>query len=458
MNSLDEGAAGPTHSTVRGTASLEKRKQTPNDFIFGRLIGEGSFSHVFLAREIHSSQEFAVKVCDQRHIIKEKKQKYIFSEKKVLVKILANWDPKIPFFVRLHSTFRDASRLYFVMTYAKNGDLFKFIAKLTERAIDCTQFYAAELLTAVEFLHKYGILHRDLKPENILLNENMHILITDFGSAKLLEDESGAADKVDEPLPKRKSFVGSPQYVSPEILTGRGSSNASDLWAIGCILYQMLTGLPPFQSQSEYLIFQKIQKLEYSFHEGFDEEAKDLIRKLLIIEPADRLGTNDSVYYTSIRSHAFFSGVDFDNLANSTPPSITQFVPKENVPDKCWRKTDLRPGVDRLNQIILDEGDSEDDDNDNAVSEIERILEEAQDSAKFAETPPIRRNFLNITEERRKELLEEQKRSNRYQRFVGDNLIIKQGILDKKKGLWARRRVFLLCEGLSNFLFTAMRS
>ena len=91
--------------------------------------------------------------------------------------------------------------------------------------------------------------------------------------------------------------MGTPQYVSPEILTGRGSTFSSDLWAIGCILYQMLTGMPPFQSQSEYLIFQKIQKLEYSFHEGFDDKAKDLIRRLLVIEPSERLGAGDKVYY-----------------------------------------------------------------------------------------------------------------------------------------------------------------
>lgn len=73
------------------------------------------------------------------------------------------------------------------MTYAKNGDLFKFIAKLTAKAIDCTQFYSGQLMAAVEYLHNQGIIHRDLKPENILLNERMHILITDFGSAKLVQ-------------------------------------------------------------------------------------------------------------------------------------------------------------------------------------------------------------------------------------------------------------------------------
>jgi len=163
------------------------------------------------------------------------------------------------------------------MTYAKNGDLLKFIDAMAAKELDCTQFYAAELLRAVEFLHSKGILHRDLKPENILLDERMHIMITDFGSAKLvavsdngeqhvrcacdnvvfhthesrrrkdqnddmctysfqLEEDDGEG----EPLPpKRKSFVGTAQYVSPEILSGRFSSKASDLWAIGCILYQV---------------------------------------------------------------------------------------------------------------------------------------------------------------------------------------------------------------------------
>ena len=195
------------------------------------------------------------------------------------------------------------------MTYAPNGDLLQFIEEMAKRDIDCTQFYAGELLAAVEFLHSKGIIHRDLKPENILLNDKMHILITDFGSAKLLKPSSSTDDgeeKDGEPPPKRKSFVGTAQYVSPEILTARGSSRASDLWAIGCVLYQMLTGIPPFQSQSEYLIFQKIQKLEYSFHEGFNDTAKNLIQRLLVIEPSERLGAKDAIYYQSIRSHEFF--------------------------------------------------------------------------------------------------------------------------------------------------------
>ena len=184
------------------------------------------------------------------------------------------------------------------MTYAKNGDLLGLISKLTAKAIDCTQFYAGELIAAVEFLHNQGIIHRDLKPENILLNEKMHLMITDFGSAKLINrrrrrrrtgdnreepvesddaleetsDEDGA-DGAAPPKSKRSSFVGTPEYVSPgtfrnmrfkntlnasvffsEIFTSRGSSRASDLWAIGCIIYQMISGIPPFQVRLFWLI------------------------------------------------------------------------------------------------------------------------------------------------------------------------------------------------------------
>ena len=117
-------------------------------------------------------------------------------------------------------------------------------------------------LQAIEHLHSLNIIHRDLKPENILLSSDMHILLTDFGSAKIIssegdfEGDNGTADAGGGG--RRNSFVGTAQYVSPEILTNSGSSKASDLWALGCIIYQMVTGIPPFQAQNEYLIFQKV--------------------------------------------------------------------------------------------------------------------------------------------------------------------------------------------------------
>ena len=175
------------------------------------------------------------------------------------MKLESNWSITAPYFVKLYATFKNEENLYFVLSYAKRGDMLKFIKKMAAKEVDVTQFYTAELVQAIEHLHRLNIIHRDLKPENILLSSDMHILVTDFGSAKIISEEEEDCEREVGPAPvRRNSFVGTAQYVSPEILTNSGSSRASDLWALGCIIYQMVTGIPPFVAQNEYLIFQKV--------------------------------------------------------------------------------------------------------------------------------------------------------------------------------------------------------
>jgi 3-phosphoinositide dependent protein kinase-1 len=262
-----------------------------------------------------------------------------------------------PGFVNLFCTFQDAKSLYFVMTYAKHGDLLPYINKVGSFDMDCTRYYAAELLLALEEMHKRGIIHRDLKPENILLDEKMHILIADFGSAKLfsgdeLNKQNLRKEENDDCGGERKrSFVGTAQYVSPEILKGTPTSRATDLWALGCIIYQMISGLPPFRAATEYLIFQKVLKLDFKFPDGFDKTAKDLVDKLIQLEPETRLGYTDvDDIYTSIRSHSFFDGIDFENLRQQRPPQIHPYLPGVSVNGEHrsqYRVPDyLEPGLD----------------------------------------------------------------------------------------------------------------
>lgn len=176
---------------------------------------------------------------------------------------------------------------------------------------------------------------RDLKPENILLNENMHILISDFGSAFIDNKRNLSEPKLGEELNKRKSsFVGTAQFVSPEMLTTQKVTTLSDLWSFGCLIYQMLSGLFPFQSSTEYLIFQKILQLNYEFPSGFDSNAKALIENLLQLKPEDRLGSRDRLkcnQYSSIRVHAFFNPLKdrWDNLHEERPPTISKNIRKK---------------------------------------------------------------------------------------------------------------------------------
>lgn len=238
------------------------------------------------------------------------------------------------FFVHLYCTFQDPERLYFVLTYAKNGELLSHINKPGNFNSACVQYYAAELLLALETLNAKGVVHRDLKPENILFDENWHILITDFGSAKIMAKERNEESSQEESRRRKYSFVGTAQYVSPELLNDTESSFASDLWAYGCIIFQMVCGLAPFRAGSEYLIFQKILKLEYEFPEGFDRVAKDLVEKLLVLCPNKRLGASDDVPYVSIRSHEFFKGVNWDDLG--PPPKVPSVEATPEKPQVCF--------------------------------------------------------------------------------------------------------------------------
>lgn len=273
---------------------------------------------------------FAVKVCEKQLILREKKERYIKREREVMHML-----SQTPGFVSLICTFQDERNLYFVMTLAKNGDLLPYINKVGSFDFKCTQFYSAELIVAVEHMHRKGIVHRDLKPENILLDENMHILIADFGSARIL-DERNNENEFDT-RKRANSFVGTAQYVSPEILRGEQLTKAADLWALGCILYQMISGLPPFHAESEFLIFRKIVDRDLHFPDGFNKLAEDLVQRLIEIEPNKRLGADDqNDIYQSIRSHEFFNGIDWNTLREQTPPQICPYLPG------CDSEEDLR--------------------------------------------------------------------------------------------------------------------
>ncbi|VVC90878.1 3-phosphoinositide-dependent protein kinase 1 [Leptidea sinapis] len=422
-------ASPPAHAHAHRHA-----KRTARDYIFGKLIGDGCYSTVFLAKDIHTGKEYAIKVCEKSHIVRHQKVQYIKREKDALNKLF-----NVPHgFVKLYCTFQDEERLYFVLSYAKNGELLHYINKVGSFEVGVAKFYAAELLLALESMHAENIIHRDLKPENILLDENMHLQIADFGTVKILNDEAirpkaqdttdgkqAPIEKTDDESEQEKdrsrkiSFVGTAQYVSPDLLQNRIDTRASDLWALGCIIYQMISGLPPFRAPNEFLTFQKILKMDYEFPEGFPADAKDLVEKLLVLDHSKRLGANDEGrVYKSIRNHPFFNGIDWENIWEQTPPTICPYLPGGYLEEKYTVPDHLEPGLGK-NQLV-------------------RLWEFDLSTS---------RGILNITPEERRRRLEAQARDNKWHQFVDGELILKQGMVDKRKGLFARRRMLLLTTG-----------
>lgn len=324
------------------------KKKTAYDFKFIKLLGEGSFSSVYLAVDANFTrsqlignlnvsqnesgidlesdsseasqtnkkpvkvQKYAIKVCQKSYIKRQNKQAAIVRERDIMN--ILNQHPS-EHFIKLHCTFQDANRLYFVMTYAKNGELLTYMQE-NPLSLHSVREYTLQLVSALEHLHRLGILHRDLKPENILLNDLMNILITDFGSAQIYNEQ----DKNFKLAPdRRNSFVGTAQYVSPEMLKNREATNMSDIWALGVIIYQMITNVMPFNAPNEYFIYQKIQSLDYEYPDDFDPNARNLVSSLIKLEPSERLGASDDLLndgYSSIRQHSFLSG-DYDCLKRS---------------------------------------------------------------------------------------------------------------------------------------------
>ncbi|XP_020093549.1 3-phosphoinositide-dependent protein kinase 2-like isoform X1 [Ananas comosus] len=287
-----------------------------NDFELGRIYGVGSYSKVVRAKKKDTGNVYALKIMDKKFITKENKISNVKLERIVLDQL------DHPGIIRLCFTFQDTYSLYMALESCEGGELFDQITRKGRLSEDEARFYAAEVIDALESLHGVGIIHRDIKPENLLLTLDGHIKIADFGSVKPTRDARitvlpDAATNDEKPC----TFVGTAAYIPPEVLNSSPPTFGNDIWALGCTLYQMLSGSSPFKDASEWLIFQRIIARDLRFPEYFSDEARDLIDKLLDTDPSKRLGAGPDGY-DALKKHPFFRGIDWKNIRKAPAPKL----------------------------------------------------------------------------------------------------------------------------------------
>ncbi|MED6260586.1 Serine/threonine-protein kinase Sgk1 [Ataeniobius toweri] len=303
MNSNPSPPPSPSQQINLGPSSNPSAK--PSDFHFLKVIGKGSFGKVLLARHRSDDQFYAVKVLQKKAILKKKEEKHIMSERNVLLK-----NVKHPFLVGLHYSFQTADKLYFVLDYINGGELFYHLQRercfLEPRA----RFYAAEIGSALGYLHSLNIVYRDLKPENILLDSQGHIILTDFGLCKENIEPNGTTS----------TFCGTPEYLAPEVLHKQPYDRTVDWWCLGAVLYEMLYGLPPFYSRNTAEMYDNILNKPLQLKPNISNAARHLLEGLLQKDRTKRLGCTED--FIEIKNHIFFSPINWDelNAKKITPP------------------------------------------------------------------------------------------------------------------------------------------
>ncbi|XP_035568368.1 myotonin-protein kinase isoform X5 [Canis lupus baileyi] len=307
-------------------ARLKEARLQRDDFEILKVIGRGAFSEVAVVKMKQTGQVYAMKIMNKWDMLKRGEVSCFREERDVLVNGDRRW------ITELHFAFQDENYLYLVMEYYVGGDLLTLLSKFGERIpAEMARFYLAEIVMAIDSVHRLGYVHRDIKPDNILLDRCGHIRLADFGSCLKLRADGTVRSLV---------AVGTPDYLSPEILQavgggpGMGSYGPEcDWWALGVFAYEMFYGQTPFYADSTAETYGKI--VHYKEHlslplvdAGVPEEARDLIQQLLC-PPETRLGRDGA---GDFQNHPFFFGLDWDGLRDSVPPFTPDF---EGATDTC---------------------------------------------------------------------------------------------------------------------------
>lgn len=337
-----------------------RRPMSEADFEMITIIGKGAFGEVILVRHRKNGNYYAMKKLRKADMLRKEQVNHAWSERHVLV--AANH----PFVCQLCFSFQNKDYLYLVMEFLPGGDLMTLLIERDTLQEEQAKFYIAEMIVAIDTIHKLGFIHRDIKPDNLLIDKDGHLKLSDFGLCKsfnvdidtlptsnVSKNSHHAPSNLNElsmteraaawrQNARKQAFstVGTPDYISCEILMKRGYNKECDYWSLGVVLYEMLVGYPPFYAEDALKTCRKIldwqETLRFPPEANLSRAAKHLIQ-CLICDPKSRLGANNGIL--DFQDHPFFESVNWKNLASMKPP----FVPKLRGPTDTRYFEDHQP-------------------------------------------------------------------------------------------------------------------
>lgn len=257
-----------------------------SDFEIGKKLGNGKFGRVYLAREKKSKYIVALKVLRKDELIQSKVEHQLRREIEIQGRL------RNKHILRLYGYFHDAKRIYLILEYAPKGELYGYIVDDAPFSEKRSAEYVKQLATALIYIHSNNVIHRDLKPENLLVGYHGELKIADFGWS------------VHAPSSRRKTFCGTLDYLPPEIIANLPHNELVDVWSLGILLFEFLTGEPPFVTEgSNENTYQRIRNLDIKYPSTMSYGAKDLIQKLLRIQPNDRISLKNVLQHPWIKQY-----------------------------------------------------------------------------------------------------------------------------------------------------------
>ena len=323
-----------TNTKVEAEKEIKLKKEIEkiniSDFDFYEKIGKNDYGYHKICKNKITNKIFSMKILKKCDILQSKIIEHLQSEFNILSTIYH------PFITELKGiNTKDPCSLYLLFEFVQGGDLNSLLDEKKQIPLEQAKFYAASIVTVLEYLHNKNILHRNLKPENILIAQDGYIKISNFSYAKQLKNDY------------TYTFCGTPEYCPPEMINKTGHNKGCDYWSLGILLYEMLVGITPFVDTDPMKIYQKINKCRLIIPKYFTQDTKFLIKKLLAIDPKKRLGCLEKGIYDII-SHPFFDNFDWKGLLFKTlePP----YVPNISGP------TDIS-NFKKINDHYYDDGE-----------------------------------------------------------------------------------------------------